>query len=200
MERVLLLSNNDNARPLYEWLVQKGYNVKLCADPVTVDMIDSFAPELAISYNYRHIIRGDVIERMGGRMINMHTSYLPWNKGTSPNIWSFIDDTPKGVTIQRLERGLDTGGIILQKELEFDEDTETLASTYEKLNAEIVRLLTDNWEMIESGDYVPTPQKGQGSYHRTSDLEALLKGRTLDYHMTIAEFKRFIADLRYAGV
>lgn len=195
MERVLLLSNNDNARPLYEWLVQKDYDVKLCADPVTVDMIDSFAPELAISYNYRHIIRGDVIERMGGRMINMHTSYLPWNKGSSPNIWSFIDDTPKGVTIQRLERGLDTGGIILQKELEFDEDTETLASTYEKLNTEIVRLLTDNWEMIETGNYVPTPQRGAGSYHRLSDLEALLKGRTLDYHMTIAEFKRFIAGI-----
>lgn len=194
MKKILLLSNNDNSRPLYEWLVRRGYDVELCHDPVTAEMIDELCPELVISYNYRHIVREDVINRMGGRIINMHTSYLPWNKGTSPNIWSFIDDTPKGVTIQRLEKGLDTGRIIVQKEMEFDENTETLSSTYDKLNAEIVRLLTDHWEMIEAGDYVPVAQTGPGSYHRTSDLEALLKGRSVDYEMTIAEFKKFISD------
>lgn len=192
MKRVMLLSNNSNSKALYEWLLEKGYEVSLFHDPITLDVIDEFKPELVISYNYRYIVKEDVINRLGDRIINMHTSYLPWNKGSSPNIWSFIDDTPKGVTIHRLEKGLDKGGIIVQKECRFDEDTETLSSTYKKLNDEAVQLLKDNWERIESGEYELKTPEGAGSYHRASDLEALLGGRQIDYSMTVSEFKNFL--------
>jgi len=192
MRKILLLSNNNNVQTLYDWLVNKGYEVKLYHEPIIIDVIDVFEPDIVISFNYQHIVKEDVINRMGDRIINMHTSYLPWNKGASPNMWSFIDNTPKGVTIHRLEKGLDTGAIIIQKELMFDENVETLSSTYNKLNDEIIKLLIDNWDMFENGSYTMTPQTERGSYHRTSDLEALLKGRHIDYGMTIAEFKAFI--------
>lgn len=192
--KIMLLSNNDNVTILYDWLVEKGNDVTLYLDPITVEVVDRLNPELVISYNYQHIVREDVINRVGDRIINMHTSFLPWNKGASPNIWSFIDDTPKGVTIHRLEKGLDTGKIIIQKELVFDEDKETLSSTYVKLNEEIVKLLMEHWEMIASGAYELKAQEGKGSYHRTSDLKAILKGRHIDYSMTIHEFKKFIAS------
>lgn len=190
--KILLLSNNDKVKILYDLLMEKGNDVTLYHDPVTVDMVDELNPELVISYNYKHIVKEDVINRLRDRIINMHTSFLPWNKGASPNIWSFIEDTPKGVTIHKLEKGLDTGQIIIQKELKFDEDTETLAGTYSKLNEEIVQLLMDHWEMISTGNYELKDQAGKGSYHRTADLEALLKGQPIDYSMTIKEFKEFI--------
>lgn len=190
--KVLLLSNNENVRTLYDWIREKGNEVTLYHNPITVSEIDKLMPNLVISYNYQHIVREDVINRMGDRIINMHTSFLPWNKGASPNIWSFIEDTPKGVTIHRLEKGLDTGKIIVQKQLEFDELTETLSSTYSKLNEEIIQLLIDNWDMIAAGDYILTEQNGNGSYHKTSDLKAILGGKHIDYSMTINEFKKFI--------
>jgi len=190
--KILLLSNNDNVKNLYDWIKDKGHDVTLYHDPITTSLIDELMPSLVISYNYQHIVKEDVINRMGDRIINMHTSFLPWNKGASPNIWSFIEDTPKGVTIHRLEKGLDTGKIIIQKQLEFDENIETLSSTYSKLNDEIVQLLMDNWEMVSSGDYKLIDQSGKGSYHRTSDLETLLNGRHIDYSMTINEFKKYI--------
>ena len=192
--RVLLLSNNDNIELLRELLVEKGNDVTVYHDPITVDLIRDRKPEIVISFNYRHIVKEDVIDLLGNRIINLHTSYLPWNKGASPNLWSFIEDTPRGVTIHRLEKGLDTGKIILQKELTFDEDVETLSSSYAKLSEEIVKLLVDNWEMIATGSYEPKDQIGKGSYHRTSDLKALLNGRSIDYSMTIREFKKFIAE------
>ena len=148
--KVLLLSNNDLAKILYERLVKKGNEVILYHDPITAEAIKALKPDLAVSFNYRHIVKEDVINLMGDRIINMHISLLPWNKGASPNIWSFIEDTPKGVTIHRLEKGLDTGKIIVQKELTFDEKTETLSSTYNKLNEAIMDLLIDNWKMISS--------------------------------------------------
>ena len=95
-----------------------------------------------------------------------------------------------------LEEGLDTGKIIIQKELYFDEITETLFSTYSKLNNEIIKLLQDNWEMISTKNYTPKIQEGKGSYHRKSDLAAILKGKIIDYSMTIKEFKSFIANCK----
>ena len=190
--KIILLSNNSNSQILYEWLLSKEYEVLYYHDRVTVELIDEFGADFVISYNYGTIIKEDVIDRMKGRIINLHISYLPWNRGSSPNLWSFIEDTPKGVTIHRLEKGLDTGQIILQKKIEFDENTETLSSSYDKLNEEIVRLLIDNWDKIVTGNYEPIEQSKAGSYHRRSDLEERLAGREIDYGMTIAEFKKFI--------
>ena len=189
---ILLLSNNDNVKLLKDKL-DKDYEVVLYHDKVTPEYIKELNPEIVISYNYSHIVKEDVIDLMGDKIINMHCSLLPWNKGASPNIWSFIDDTPKGVTIHVLEKGLDTGRLLLQEEVTFDEETETLASSYNKLQETIVDLLVSNLEDILDGNIVPTEQKGEGSYHRTSDLKALLNGREIDYNMTIKQFEEFIA-------
>ena len=194
--KILLLSNNDNVNALKKRLTEMGEEVILCHDRVTPGLIEELAPEFVVVYNYRSIIKEDVIELLGNRIINLHTSYLPWNKGSSPNIWSFIDDTPKGVTIHRLEKGLDTGKILLRKELFFDEEKETLCTTYEKLNEEIVALLCENWEDVKNGKIPFKVQEGKGSYHRTADLEEILGGRKIDYSMTVNDFKEFIAECR----
>ncbi len=188
---ILLLSNNDNVKLLEDKLRDK-YEVILYHDKITPEYIKEINPEIVISYNYSHIVKEDVIDLLGDRIINLHCSLLPWNKGASPNIWSFIENTPKGVTIHVLEKGLDTGRLLLQEEVFFDEDTETLASSYNKLQETIVDLLCANFEDILAGNIVPEIQKGEGSYHRTSDLKALLCGREIDYNMTITEFKKFI--------
>ncbi len=194
MEKILVLSNNDNVQYLCDRLKHLGrYHIQLYHNQVTLPVIKEIMPDFVISYNYQYIIREDVIDYMGDRIINLHISFLPWNKGSDPNIWSFLDDTPKGVTIHRLERGLDRGKIIVQKEVSFDENVETLATSYERLNREIVNLLVENWDMIFEGNYSPVEQTEKGSYHRKAELMKRLNGRTLDYNMTIAEFKRFIA-------
>ncbi|MCR4791408.1 MAG: formyl transferase [Lachnospiraceae bacterium] len=194
MTKVLVLSNNDNVRYLIEKLSDRC-DITLCSDPVTCSYINETGPDIVVSYNYRHIVKEDVIDALGNRIINLHCSLLPWNKGSSPNLWSFIEDSPKGVTIHRLEKGLDTGGIILQKEVTFDEDIQTLAGSYDMLQKTIVDLLSDNWDIIASGDYKIKEQPSGGSYHRTSDLKALIGDRQIDYQMTISEFRNFIRSL-----
>ena len=56
------------------------------------------------------------------KIINLHISYLPWNKGASPNLWSVVEETKKGVSIHYVDSTLDTGEIIVQKELDFGDD------------------------------------------------------------------------------
>ena len=194
--RIIILSNNDNVKPLYTWLKNKEKDVMLHDKKITQQLLDDIHPDFVISYNYRFIVENDIINRMGNNIINMHISYLPWNKGANPNIWSFIDDTPKGVTIHRLERGLDTGKIIVQKEIHFNEDVDTLSSSYEKLNVEIVELFKENWDMISQGNYEMKDHVGEGSYHKSCDLERLLHGKDIDYNMTIESFKNFIKNVK----
>ena len=121
-----------------------------------------------ISFGYRYIISKEILNYFKEKAINFHISYLPWNKGADPNLWSILENTPKGVTIHQIEEGLDTGKVVCQKEIFFDSN-ETFKSTYEKLNNAIVQLFTENWANIKNNKLKKYPQKGKGSYHRSLD-------------------------------
>lgn len=185
--RVLYLTNNENALGLYEWIKERCEAV-CYSDPLKVDLLEEYKPNLIVSYNYKHIIKEDVIAYMQGKILNLHISYLPWNRGSSPNIWSFIDDTPKGVTIHQIAKGLDTGDVLYQKECKFVLQEETFTSSYEKLSKMIVELFQKNWDEIREGNYKLYPQKGAGSYHVSKDLEAVKAVCPFSWSDNVADF------------
>lgn len=124
--------------------------------------------DFIISYGYRHIIKKQIVDKFYRRSINLHIAYLPWNKGADPNLWSFLEDTPKGVTIHYIDEGLDTGDIIAQKIVEFSND-ETLRTSYEKLIIEIEQLFMANWLDIKNGKIIPKNQLNKGTSHKKND-------------------------------
>ena len=103
--------------------------------------------------------------------INLHISLLPWNKGADPNLWSFLEDTPKGVTIHLIDKKIDKGSILLQREVNMDIEHETLRSSFQKLLDAIEELFMENWEPFKAGRLKPFAQIGNGSCHRTPDKE-----------------------------
>jgi methionyl-tRNA formyltransferase len=151
--------------------------------PVNEEFLQRNAIDFIVVYGYRHIIKKPVIDHLKGRVVNLHISLLPWNRGADPNLWSFLEDTPKGVTIHYVDEGLDTGDIIAQKELSFDDDHETLATTYEKLSFEIVDLFEQHWPHILFGKAQGQNQPLGGSYHMLKEkkkFEYLLAERAWD--------------------
>ena len=121
---ILFATNNPNTDDLYQWLAErepKGYKIE---NKLTAQMVEQLAPSFVISFNYRHLIPQEVLSLLPGRVINLHTSLLPYNRGSSPNFFSFLEDTPKGVTIHLVDKGLDTGDILCQREISFDEEKE----------------------------------------------------------------------------
>lgn len=157
---------------------------------LTAEIVRELAPFFIVSFNYRHIIPEEVLEAMPGRVINLHTSLLPYNRGSSPNFFSFLDDTPKGVTIHLMDKGLDTGDILCQREIQFDEERETFVSSYERLLEELKGLFRENWEAIREGRIVPMKQSGTGTYHRMRELAAVMERVPFQWTDNIAEFKR----------
>lgn len=117
-----------------------------------------------ISYGYQYILKDELLRMFPGRVINMHIAYLPWNRGTDPNMWSFLEDTPKGVTIHMIDPGIDTGGILAQTEVEFAPN-DTLSSSYARLSERIEKLFIKIWPEVKSGRIKATAQQQGGSFH-----------------------------------
>lgn len=187
---VLFLTNNDNTDDLYQWLKEREPLVYRVTNKLTAEMAEQLAPSFAVSFNYRHLIPEEVLKLLPGRVVNLHTSLLPFNRGSAPNFFSFLEDTPKGVTIHLVDKGLDTGDILCQKELYFDEAKETFATTYDTLLAEIKRLFQENWPAIRDGKIQPVRQDGEGSCHRMRELQEIREEHPFVWSDNIAEYKR----------
>ena len=132
--------------------------------------------DFVISFGYRHILTQDVITRLGCPIFNLHISYLPYNRGAHPNFWSFYDNTPSGVTIHLIDKGIDTGPIVLQKYVNFKKNETTFEKTHTRLIYEIENLLIENIELILSDKWTSRKQRGIGSHHFTKSLPLNFSG------------------------
>lgn len=126
--------------------------------------------DFLVSYGYRHLIGQDWLSAMPNQIVNLHISYLPWNRGADPNLWSFLDDTPKGVSIHFVDGGLDTGPLIAQRKV-LPEPGDTLTSSYARLSAAVENLFRESWPAIRMGSVTFVPQPSGGSCHRLKDRE-----------------------------
>ena len=187
--KILYLTNNRNSLDLFDWISERC-DAEIYSDRLTSDYLQSIKPDLVISYNYIYLISQECIDMAGENIINMHISFLPWNRGFSPNIWSFIDDTPKGVTIHMLSAGLDEGDILFQEEVFFDAGNETFQTTHTKLNHMIVDLFKMNWPYIISGEYkeIRRKQPSGGSCHTIADLKQLKGEYPFEWSDKVSDF------------
>ena len=165
---ILFLGYDSTKTPLIEFLKSKGHKVKQTSDKISTDSVVGF--DWVISFGYRHIISKEVIESSNDRIINLHISHLPYNRGSHPLFWALHDKTPIGVTIHKVDEGLDTGDIYFQRLVEINPLTETFQSAYNKLILEVEQLFMQTCDYIFSSQITPRKQIGKGSYHKSSDL------------------------------
>jgi methionyl-tRNA formyltransferase len=133
--------------------------------------------DFAISFGYRHILGRECIEVLQGNILNIHISLLPWNKGSDPNIWSWLENTPKGVSIHWVTESFDSGDIALQKSVSLNPEDD-LISTYEDLITEAAFLFHLLWNDIGILNAQREKQNGAGSTHRRGDLKIHEKALT----------------------
>lgn len=149
--------------------LSKTHEVTQTQSKIDINFAKKF--QFIISFGYKHIITNDIIDIFGKNIVNLHISYLPYNRGYYPNFWSFVDNTPKGVTIHLVDDGIDTGDILIQREVEFTKEEDTLSKTYTRLIDEIQNLFIENVDMIISGQIRPTKQIKGGKLNYKNDLE-----------------------------
>ncbi|HEY8444362.1 MAG TPA: methionyl-tRNA formyltransferase [Clostridia bacterium] len=126
----------------------------------------SLKPDIMVTAAYGQILSKDILNVAPYGIINIHASLLPKYRGPAPIQWAIIKgETKTGVTIMQTAQGLDTGDIILAKEIEIqpEDNSVTLA---EKLSLLGAQALIEALDLIEKGEAKFTPQDNeQASYY-----------------------------------
>jgi len=120
--------------------------------------LEALRPDAIIVVGYGRIIPQWMIDlpRLGN--LNLHASLLPKYRGAAPIQWAIANgESVTGVTTMRIDAGLDTGDILLQREMPIstDDTAETLAPKLAGVGAE---LMVETLRGLESGQVRPTPQ------------------------------------------
>jgi methionyl-tRNA formyltransferase len=130
---------------------------KLNAD--AVERIRELAPDLIVTAAYGRILRPAVLSIPKHGCLNVHASLLPRQRGAAPIPRAILDgDALTGVTIFRLDEGMDTGPILLQRitPILTDDTTGALTDRLARIGA---LALTDACDRIRSGTARFVPQR-----------------------------------------
>lgn len=138
--------------------------------PEVLSRLRGLRADLGVSVSFGYILPKAVLEALPAGCINLHTGYLPYNRGAYPNVWSIVESTPAGVTLHYLDEGIDTGDILARREVAV-EPVDTGQTLFEKLEEAALRLFQETWPAVLSGRAARTPQDSTpGSSHRVADV------------------------------
>jgi methionyl-tRNA formyltransferase len=148
------------------------------------NQLAAIQPDAIIVVGYGRIIPAWMLDLPPLGNLNLHGSLLPKYRGAAPVQWAIAHgETLTGVTTMRIDAGLDTGDILLQKEIPIAEDdiAETLAPRMAATGAD---LMVETIRGLQAGTIHPRPQN-----HAAATLAPILKkedGR-IDFHLTARE-------------
>jgi len=143
------------------------------SQPDTLQAIKALRPDIGLSVLFDYILQPEFLGLFPGGVVNLHPSYLPYNRGQYPNVWSIVEGTPAGVTIHYIDTGVDTGDIIARREVPI-EPVDTGETLYLKLEQASVDLFRETWPLIRSDRAPRIPQQRQeGTHHLTRDVERI---------------------------
>jgi methionyl-tRNA formyltransferase len=157
----------------------KGRGNKLCAPPVKefalkhsievlqpskiktdefVEQIRALGPDLLITAAYGKILSKDLLDVPVLGCINVHGSLLPSYRGAAPIHWAIINgEKTTGITTMFTDVGLDTGDILLKRELEIGPDI-TVGEMHDKMAILGAEVLKDTLTELVKGSLERKPQ------------------------------------------
>ncbi len=181
--------------PVKEAAMEYGipvYQPRRVREPEFFEILKGLEPEVIVVVAFGQIIPQCMLDLPPYGCINVHASLLPKYRGAAPIQWAVIDgEEVSGVTIMRMDAGLDTGDMISKVIVPITKE-ETGESLFDKLSEAGAKLLVETLPSIVNGTAVyerqpvesPTPyaamiQKEMGNidWSKTAvELERLIRG------------------------
>jgi len=159
----------DGQPRLAEWGQEQGVPVRRAAD---LDVICDDGADLGLSVYFDRIFRPRHIAGFA-RLLNVHNSLLPRNRGVRPINWALKEnETRHGVTLHEIEPGVDTGAIVAQAAFAIDPDVDEVADVYARCTAAAMDLITAAAPQMLT--LAATPQdETAATTHRSADDDLL---------------------------
>jgi methionyl-tRNA formyltransferase len=134
------------------------------------DFFRRLAPDAVVIIAYGKIIPASLLAIPPLGWINLHASLLPKYRGAAPIQWAIVrGETRTGLTTMKIDTGLDTGPILLQKEVAIGPD-ETAAELAARMAQEGAPLVLETLRKLAAGEIVPVEQD-----HEQATFAPLLK-------------------------
>lgn len=124
-----------------------------------VEELRKYPADIFVVAAFGQLLSEEILNMPKFGCINIHASLLPAYRGAAPIQWCVINGEEKtGVTIMQMAKGMDTGDILLQKEVVLDEK-ETGGSLFDRLMETGAELIVEALPEIEAGELTPVKQK-----------------------------------------
>ena len=126
--------------------------------PENVAYLKNYEADIYVVAAFGQILSQEILDIPKFGCVNIHASLLPKYRGAAPIQQAIIDgEKTTGVTIMQMAAGMDTGDILLQREIPID-DNETGGGLFDKLSELGAELIAEALPKIERGEFTPVPQ------------------------------------------
>lgn len=126
--------------------------------PENVAYLKNYEADIYVVAAFGQILSQEILDIPKFGCVNIHASLLPKYRGAAPIQQAIIDgEKTTGVTIMQMAAGMDTGDILLQREIAID-DNETGGGLFDKLSELGAELIAEALPKIERGELTPVPQ------------------------------------------
>ena len=154
-------------------------------------LLQELNPEVIVVVAYGKLLPGYVLDLPKYGCINVHGSLLPKYRGAAPVQWMVLNgETTAGVTTMYMDRGLDTGDILLVSETEVGEN-ETAGELFDRLAAMGADLISETIKRLPEGIERKPQDDGQSTYVSVLDK----KMSVVDWSKTAQEVHNLIRGL-----
>lgn len=153
--------------PVKEYALKRDIPVlqpDMVRTPAFFGDLAALRPDMIVVVAYGRIIPPQILSLPPQGCINVHASLLPKYRGAAPVQWAIVrGETKTGVTTMLMDKGLDTGDILLMREtLILPEDNALALAT--RLSEMGAGLLLETIRGLKGGSIKPLPQKGESTY------------------------------------
>ena len=157
-----------------------------------VEFLRKYDADIFVVAAFGQILPKSILDMPKYGCINVHASLLPKYRGAAPIQWAVINGDPvTGVTIQQMDIGVDTGDIIVTKELAIAED-ETGGGLFDKLAVVGAEACLEAMDQIANGTATRTPQNHEEATHVSMISKEF---GTIDWNKSAVEIERLIRGL-----
>ena len=157
-----------------------------------VAFLRKYEADIFVVAAFGQILPKSILDMPKYGCINVHASLLPKYRGAAPIQWAVINgDKVTGVTIQQMDIGVDTGDIIVTKELAISEE-ETGGGLFDKLAVVGAEACLEALEQIANGTATRTPQNHDEATHVSMISKEF---GNIDWNKSAVEIERLIRGL-----
>ena len=167
----VVIINNDSI--IQEICLEHNVDVSIYQSDEYYSFISSADFDVGFLIWWPKIVSEELINKAKFGFINTHPSFLPFSRGKHYNFWTLVEGTKFGVTLHYIDKNIDSGDIIYQREINYSwlDNGESL---FIKAKNEMINMFKEFYPLYRNDKLIAKKQNlKEGSYHNSSEMEKI---------------------------